>query len=164
MVYCVIIPDGICDVLALIPSSDDSFAVLEVYTGWCGPCISMLSALKKIKLEKGGEDLVLATVRSDDVQTFARLQNKSEPTWLLAVRGKLVTGMFGSNVPRLMQMIGDEIDAYRRLKEGGDPADEGRRTYELGEMVPCEQERYDARKAIEDVCVFFFICGILGLL
>lgn len=61
------------------------FAVLEVYTGWCGPCISMLASLKKIKLEKGGEDLILATVRADNVDTFKRLQNKSEPTWLLAV-------------------------------------------------------------------------------
>lgn len=116
----------------------------------------MLSALKKIKLEKGGEDLVLATVRADEVQTFARLQNKSEPTWLLAVNGKLCTGMFGSNVPRLLQMISDEIDAYRRMKEG--EPDSGRRMYELTEMVPCEQERYDARKAIEDVCLGILVC------
>lgn len=45
----------------------------------------MLASLKKIKLEKGGEDLILATVRADNVDTFKRLQNKSEPTWLLAI-------------------------------------------------------------------------------
>lgn len=54
----------------------------------------MVSSLKKIKLEKGGEDLVLATVRADDVETFVRLRHKSEPTWLLATVYKKHTPMY----------------------------------------------------------------------
>lgn len=44
-------------------NTHDIRTVLEVYTGWCGPCVAMLSSLKKIKLEKGGDDLLLSIVR-----------------------------------------------------------------------------------------------------
>lgn len=111
----------------------------------------MVSALKKVKLEKCGEDLVLATVRADTCDTFERLRDKSEPTWLLARGGLLCNGLFGTNVPALLKMIVEEVEIYRRVKQGEEMAD--RPMFELTEMVPCESERYNAKKEVEDVSI-----------
>lgn len=35
---------------------------MDVYSEWCGPCLGMQANLKKIKLELGGDTLILAMV------------------------------------------------------------------------------------------------------
>lgn len=42
--------------------------LIEVYTKWCGPCLGMVSTLKKIKLEPGGDNLDLAIVSYSHVR------------------------------------------------------------------------------------------------
>lgn len=37
-------------------------SVVDVYSGWSGPCAGMISLLKKIKLETGGDALSYAIV------------------------------------------------------------------------------------------------------
>lgn len=39
-----------------------SYSVVDVYSDWSGPCTGMVSILKKIKMEIGGDALSYATV------------------------------------------------------------------------------------------------------
>lgn len=40
------------------------YLVVDVYSDWSGPCTGMVSILKKIKMEIGGDALSYATVMS----------------------------------------------------------------------------------------------------
>ena len=42
---------------------NDTVLVVDVYADWCGPCSSMSSMLKRVKLEISDDNLHLATVR-----------------------------------------------------------------------------------------------------
>lgn len=39
-----------------------SYPVVDVYSDWSGPCTGMVSILKKLKMEIGGDALSYATV------------------------------------------------------------------------------------------------------
>ncbi|XP_055619859.1 uncharacterized protein LOC129764622 isoform X2 [Toxorhynchites rutilus septentrionalis] len=100
----------------------DGLLVMDIYTDWCGPCTGMVGSLKKIKLELGGDNLQLA------------------------VHGKIVNLMFGTNVPKLINLITEELDIELKCRAG----EVERKYYELHELTPDEQEREDARIAIEE--------------
>ncbi|XP_060842938.1 uncharacterized protein LOC132923123 isoform X2 [Rhopalosiphum padi] len=92
--------------------------VVDVYTEWCGPCIPMTAYLKKIKLELGSENLHYAIAKSDNITVLKRFRQKSESYWMFFYDGKLVNIIIGTNAPRLMQLIVEELEQYVKFKNG----------------------------------------------
>ncbi|XP_060863647.1 thioredoxin domain-containing protein 3 homolog isoform X1 [Metopolophium dirhodum] len=92
--------------------------VVDVYTEWCGPCIPMTAYLKKIKLELGSENLHYAIAKSDNISVLKRFRQKSESHWLFFYDGQLVNIIIGTNAPRLMQLIVEELEQYVKFKNG----------------------------------------------
>ncbi|RLU22828.1 hypothetical protein DMN91_005106 [Ooceraea biroi] len=60
--------------------------VVDVYSDWSGPCTGMVSILKKIKMEIGGDALSYAT------------------------EGRMINLMFGANCPQFLKMLTTELE------------------------------------------------------
>ncbi|XP_057331540.1 uncharacterized protein LOC130671581 isoform X5 [Microplitis mediator] len=87
--------------------------VVDVYSDWSGPCTGMVSILKKIKMEIGGDLLSYATAKCDNITDLERFRGKSEPTWMFIHNGKMVNLMFGAYCPELQKMLTDEIQKVK---------------------------------------------------
>ncbi|XP_076626727.1 uncharacterized protein LOC143344499 [Colletes latitarsis] len=119
----------------------------DVYSEWCGPCIAMVSTLRKIKMEIGGEAIDYAIVKNDRIADLERFRGRSEPVWMFIQDGKMVNLMFGANYPNLRKLLLKEI---RRVQQDGEPEmsmSPSTRTPE--EEVQWQQEEA-IRKAIEE--------------
>ena len=88
---------------------------VDVYSEWCGPCVGMLANLKKIKVELGGDLLVLATAKSDTIEALKRHRNHSEPIWMLISGGQLINLVFGADAPRIARLIATELEHEKKV-------------------------------------------------
>ncbi|XP_043465008.1 uncharacterized protein LOC122500236 isoform X1 [Leptopilina heterotoma] len=93
--------------------------VADIYSEWSGPCTGMVSILKKIKMEIGGDTLNYAIVKCDNIASLERFRGKSEPTWMIIHKGQMVNLVFGANCPELLRVLNIELE--RVLK--GEPHD-----------------------------------------
>lgn len=112
--------------------------LIDVYSNWCGNCSSMMGILRKLKLEVGGDDLILAAAKSDEIEVLKRFREHSEPTWLFVENRKLVRILFGANAPQLSKFTIEELKKYRAIRDGAMERGEG---LELDEVTEEEKLR-----------------------
>ncbi|XP_044267394.1 tropomyosin-1, isoforms 33/34-like isoform X1 [Tribolium madens] len=117
----------------------DGLIVVDVYSEWCGPCSGMTATLKKLKLEIGGDVLQLAIAKADKITALERFRNKSEPTWMFIVNGKMVNFMFGANAPKLTRLITEELRKENEARQGR----RDRVQNEISEITEEERERLE---------------------
>ncbi|XP_053973829.1 uncharacterized protein LOC128873882 isoform X1 [Hylaeus volcanicus] len=91
--------------------------VVDVYSEWSGPCTGMVSILKKIKMEIGGDALSYATAKCDYITDLERFQGKSEPIWMFIHDGRMVNLMFGAQCPQLLKMLTTELQRVQNGEE-----------------------------------------------
>ncbi|XP_015172253.1 PREDICTED: uncharacterized protein LOC107064284 isoform X3 [Polistes dominula] len=95
-----------------------SFTVVDIYAAWSGPCTGMVSTLKKLKMEIGGDALSYATARCDNITDLQRFKEKSEPIWMFIRDGMMINLMFGAHCPQLVKMLTTE---FQRIQNGDEP-------------------------------------------
>nr|XP_031844672.1 uncharacterized protein LOC116432239 [Nomia melanderi] len=89
----------------------------DVYSEWCGPCVAMVSTLRKIKMEVGGDSINYAIVKNDNIDDLERFRGRSEPVWMFLQDGKMVNLMFGANCPKLRKLLVQEIKRVQADEE-----------------------------------------------
>lgn len=68
----------------------EGLIVADVHSGWSGPCTSMFSILRKLKLDTNDDRLILVAANADNISQLAPFRNQSEPTWLFLGVSKLL--------------------------------------------------------------------------
>ncbi|XP_068971394.1 uncharacterized protein [Bombus flavifrons] len=91
--------------------------VVDIYSEWSGPCTGMVSTLKKIKMEIGGDTLSYAMAMCDYITNLERFQGKSEPTWMFIHNGRMVNLIFGADCPQLLKVLTMELQRVQNNEE-----------------------------------------------
>jgi len=102
-----------------VGSAAGLLTVVDAYPKWTGPCKSICSTLKRIKLEAGSQILKFATACVDDIQDLESYRNQPpEPTFLFFASGVLVDVCHGCDVPLLTKKINDQIKNEEQIAAG----------------------------------------------
>lgn len=113
----------------------------DVYSEWCGPCIAMVSTLRSVKLEIGGDTINYAIVKNDYIGDLERFRGRSEPVWMFLQNGKMVNLVFGANCPQLRKLLVTEIKRVQNEEEPEMVLDVSTRT-------PEEEIKWQEKEAI----------------
>ena len=89
--------------------------LVDVYNEWCGPCASMDTHLKKLRLASlVAEDRVtLARACCDHISELAPFRRDPRPTWLFLSSGIPTALLRGVNRPLLTKLFHNELALER---------------------------------------------------
>ncbi|CAK9821983.1 Thioredoxin domain-containing protein 6 [Anthophora retusa] len=127
--------------------SRKGLVLADVYSEWCGPCIAMVSTLRNVKMEIGGDLITYAIVKNNHIADLERFRGRSEPVWMFLEDGKMVNLMFGANCPQLRKLLVKEIKRVQNNEEPEMSLDASTRT---PEEEAWWQEKEAIRLAIEE--------------
>lgn len=77
----------------------------------------MVSTLRKIKMEIGGDAINYAVVKNDYIADLERFRGKSKPVWMFIQDGKMVKLLFGAHCPKLKKNLTQEIKRVQNNEE-----------------------------------------------
>jgi len=102
-----------------VASATGLLTIVDVYQSWTGPCKSICTTLKRIKLENGSTILKFATACADDIQALEAYKNQPpEPTFLFYASGILVDICHGCDVPLLVKKINTQTTNEEQIAAG----------------------------------------------
>ncbi|CAH0392174.1 unnamed protein product [Bemisia tabaci] len=138
----------------------EGLIVVDVFSEWCGPCIGMVGNLKKLKLELGSDHLHYAVAKAEGITVLNRFKDRSEPTWMLVAGGRLIKIMMGTDAPRLMRLIQQELHKELKVMAGereresldfSEITEEERKQMEYEKRLQREQEEQEAKELAEKI-------------
>lgn len=93
--------------------------VVDAYPKWTGPCKSIQSTLKRIKLEQASQILRFATACIDDIEALTEYRNQPpEPMFLIYASGILVDICHGCDVPLLTKKVKAQNENEEKIAAG----------------------------------------------
>eukprot|EP00884_Botryococcus_braunii_P002792 jgi/Botrbrau1/12513/Bobra.0169s0055.1 len=97
------------DEVLLSKLSEPGLKVVEFYTSWCGPCLSVIPTFKRLRLERNEETLLqFLTVRGEQCNLLPEAKEHaghSRPLFLLYRNGVVKHSVQGANAPELEKQI-----------------------------------------------------------
>jgi hypothetical protein len=81
--------------------------VVDVYTGWWGPCKAMASAFRRIFFENEEAQLKLVTADAEKIGALSKFKGRSRPCFLFFKDGKRIDAatIVGINLPLLSSLV-----------------------------------------------------------
>ena len=89
--------------------------LVDVYNDWCGPCASMETHLRKLRVQSLQNDdrVTLARACCDNIEELSPFRQDPRPTWLFLSSGIPTALMRGANRPLLTKLFINELELER---------------------------------------------------
>ncbi|XP_063626395.1 uncharacterized protein LOC134797991 [Cydia splendana] len=115
----------------------DSLICAEIYNEFSGSCTALDHLFTRIKLDWSNGKIILLKVLADEIETFKRFREKSEPIYIFIHLNKITKLLRGVNAIKLADIARKELEYHKRV-QAGEEVD--RQTFGLDEATPEELE------------------------